>query len=168
MNRERTGMTAGELDLRSYLRGPVKAAGLVLGRSGKLMMRYTIDMVGTLTGSRLILDEQCLYETGDIETRHWQMEFADDAAFTATAEGVVGHAVGWQRGHEAQMRYRYRIPRKSGSVVVSIVDRFFLMDDGTLLNRGRMSKFGITVGELYTSLRQTPDAPPIAVGDEAP
>ncbi|MCY4259956.1 MAG: DUF3833 family protein, partial [Rhodobacteraceae bacterium] len=134
------------------LQGQIAATGLVLGRSGKLMMRYAIDMTGTLSGSTLTLEEQCVYDNGTAEERCWQLEFAGDAAFTATAEGVVGQAVGWQRGPEAFMKYRYRIPRRSGSVVVTIQDRFFLMDDGSLFNRGRMSKFGFTVGELYTSL----------------
>ncbi len=162
MTQDHAGVTTRALDLAAYLGGAVEGAGLVLSRSGTVMMRYTIAMTGVRTGSSLVIDEVCRYETGDVEDRHWHLEFAKDGTFTATADGIVGRAAGWQRSHEARMRYRYRIPRPSGSVIVSIVDRFFLIDDGTLLNTGRMTKFGIMVGGLYTSLRRAPasDAAP--------
>jgi len=37
-------------------------------------------------------------------------------------------------------------------------DWFYLMDDGRLINRARMSKFGLKVGELFVSFSKATSA----------
>jgi hypothetical protein len=36
-------------------------------------------------------------------------------------------------------------------------DWFYLQDDGTLINRTKMRKFGLTVGELVIAFRKQPE-----------
>jgi hypothetical protein len=69
---------------------------------------------------------------------------------------VVGTAAGQQRGNAARMRYRLRVPRGEGQIVVSMDDWFYLQEDGTLIGRTRMRKFGLPVGELVVVFRKAP------------
>ena len=148
---------AGErplLDLRNYLDGPLSACGVFFGLSGRAERRFTVDMVGQWSGSRGTLDERFHYDDGRTDHRCWNLTFCDDQTFTATARDVAGTATGLQRGNAAAMRYRLRIPRTNGTIVVGMEDWFYLMADGTLINRARMSKFGLKVGELFVSFRR--------------
>ena len=145
------------LDLRDYLNGPLTASGLFIGLSGRVDRRFTVDMVGTWNGNQGRLVEQFLYSNGETGERCWTLRFTDEKTFAATAHDVVGTARGAQRGSAATMRYRLKVPRARGEIVVSMEDWFHLVEDGTLINRTRMSKFGIKVGELVVSFRKCKD-----------
>lgn len=142
------------LDLRDYLSGPLAASGVFLGLSGHVERRFTVEMFGRWSGNRGTLDERFRYGDGETGDRRWNLVFADDGTFIATARDVEGTARGAQDGNAAAMRYRLRVPRAKGEIVVAIEDWFYLMDDGTLINRARMSKFGLKVGELLVSFRK--------------
>jgi len=145
------------LDLREYLDGPLAASGIFFGRSGEAELRFTVDMVGEWEGSTGTLAEDFVYSDGRTEQRTWTLTFTDDRNFTATAHDVEGEAVGAQSGSAATMRYRLRLKREGGDeITVSMEDWFYLTDDGTLINRARMSKFGVTVGELIVTFRKLP------------
>ncbi len=142
------------LDLRDYLNGPLTASGVFFGLSGRAERRFTVDMAGRWSGSKGRLEEYFRYNDGEIGRRRWDLTFRDDRTFTATAHDVEGMAEGAQCGNAAVMHYRLRVPRAKGDIVVSMEDWFYLMDDGTLINRARMSKFGLKVGELCVSFRK--------------
>ncbi|MCL5776546.1 DUF3833 domain-containing protein [Limibaculum sp. FT325] len=143
------------LDLREYLDGPLQASGIFFGRSGRADLRFTVDMVGSWDGNTGTLEEDFVYSDGRTERRVWTLTFADDEAFTGTAHDVEGQAVGRQSGSAATMTYRLRLTREGGDeITVSMEDWFYLLEDGTLINRARMSKFGITVGELIVTFRK--------------
>ncbi len=156
------------LDLRNYLRGPLTASGVFLGLSGRVERRFTIDMAGNWSGNHGTLDERFRYDDGETGERLWNLVFADNGSFTATAHDLKGMAAGMQRGNAAVMRYRMRVPRGKGEVVVGMEDWFYLVDDGTLVNQARMSKFGLKVGELVAAIRKrsaddapaAPESPP--------
>ena len=48
------------LDLRQYFNGPLVAHGLVTDRSGKVMQRFRVDLVGTWVGDTGTLDERVM------------------------------------------------------------------------------------------------------------
>jgi hypothetical protein len=125
-----------ELDLRDYLNGSLTASGIFFDRA---------------------LAEQFRYSDGRTDQRVWTLRFQDDARFTGTADDVVGEALGMQSGNAAKMTYRLRIPREDDEIVVSMEDWFYLQDDGTLINRTKMRKFGVMVGELVIAFRKQPE-----------
>ncbi|MCY3980308.1 MAG: DUF3833 domain-containing protein [Alphaproteobacteria bacterium] len=146
------------LDLRDYLSGPLSACGVFFGLSGRAERRFTVDMIGRWLDGKGTLDERFRYDDGRIDERCWSLTFSGDGTFTATAHDVEGEATGVQRGNAAMMRYRLRVPRAKGDIVVSMEDWFYLMDDGRLINRARMSKFGLKVGELFVSFSKATSA----------
>jgi len=150
---------AGEtptLDLREYLDGSLSASGIFFDRAGRADMRFVVEMEGSWDGDTGTLAERFRYSDGHSDERVWTIRFQDDGRFTATAHDVVGEARGGQRGNAAMMRYRLRIPRNGDEVVVSMEDWLYLQEDGTLINRTKMRKFGLTVGELVVAFRKVP------------
>ncbi len=142
------------LDLRSYLSGTLLASGAFFGRSGRMERRFAMETVGRRSGNRVALDERLSYDDGETVDRRWTLDFAEDGTFVATAPDVEGAAPGAQRGNAAIMRYRLRLPWRRGEIVVGMEDRFFLLNDGTLINRARMSKFGLKVGDVFALFRR--------------
>ena len=156
-----------QLDLRLYLNGPVVGSGAYFGFGGRLVRRFTISMQGDWNGDSGVIDERFRYHDGEEGTRCWNMNFAKGGAFTATANDVTGQAKGLQSGNASLMRYKIRIPRGQGEITVSMEDWFFLMEDGTLLNRARMTKFGLKVGEVIASFQKVDNSSPLDLQENA-
>ena len=146
-----------ELDLREYLDGTLTASGIFFDRAGRAKLRFVVDMEGSWQGESGTLAEQFRYSDGRTDERVWTLRFQGDERFTGTANDVVGEASGMQTGNAAKMTYRLRIPREDNEIVVSMEDWFYLQDDGTLINRTKMRKFGFTVGELVIAFRKQPE-----------
>ncbi len=142
------------LDLRTYLDGALTASGVFFGRGGRADLRFVAEMTGAWNGDVGTLSERFVYDDGRTDERVWTIAYTDEDSFTATAHDVVGQAVGAQSGNAARMTYRLLVPRGDDEVEVSMEDWFYLLEDGTLINRARMSKFGFTVGELVVAFRK--------------
>ena len=77
----------------------------------------------------------------------------NDGHFTATAEDIIGTGTGRQLGAMVQLSYRIRLPEDAGGHVLDVTDWMYLMENGTILNRSEMRKFGIKVAELIATMR---------------
>ena len=142
------------LNFRHYLEGPLTASGVFIGLSGHVQRRFTMEMDGRWSGGQGRIEERIRYDDGEAGERLWEMYVGEDGSLTATAGDILGVAKGSQSGNAAAMRYRMLVPRKAGQTVVAIEDWFYLVDDGTLINRARMSKFGLKVGEIVACFRK--------------
>ncbi|MEM1160565.1 MAG: DUF3833 domain-containing protein [Pseudomonadota bacterium] len=146
-----------KLDIRTYLSGPLSASGIVFDRAGKADLRFVADITGTWEGNTGTLDETFRYSDGRTDERIWTITFSDDKNFTATAGDVVGEAVGIQDGNTVNMSYVLRLPRGDSTIDLDMDDWLYLNEDGTLINRTLMSKFGVRVGELFVTFRKLPE-----------
>ncbi len=151
---ERHAGQAPDLDLRDYLDGPLTASGIFFDHFGSAALSFTVDMEGRWDGDTGTLEERFTYADGTTDTRVWSIRFTGADSFVATAHDVVGEAAGAQRGNAARMSYRLRVPRGDGEIVVSMDDWLYLQEDGTLINRATMRKFGLPVGELVVAFRK--------------
>jgi hypothetical protein len=64
---------------------------------------------------------------------------------------VVGEAIGHVAGNALHWRYKLRLKVDDSTYVVDFDDWMFLMDDKVMLNRARMSKWGIDLGQVTLS-----------------
>lgn len=63
-------------------------------------------------------------------------------------DDVVGAAEGQARGNALNWRYTLALPVDGRVWEVAFDDWMFLVEDRVMLNKARMSKFGITLGEV--------------------
>lgn len=140
--------TSPNLDIQEYFSGPIKAWGIVQDRSGKVIQRVHIDMVGKWDGDKGTLSETLNYFDGRVEKRTWALKKMAPNKFIGTAEGIVGGAVAESNGMAIRWNYVMTIPVDGKKYDVTFDDWMFLMDKNIMVNRSYMTKFGFKVAEI--------------------
>lgn len=140
--------TEPPLDLKAYFSGPIKAWGVVQDRKGHVTRRFDISMVGTWDGDTGTLEEHFDYYDGKTQKRTWIIKKIADNIYEGSAGDIIGMATGNLEGNA--MRWAYIMDLEVGEKTYRITfdDWMFLMNDGVLINRSYLKKFGITVAEL--------------------
>jgi hypothetical protein len=136
------------LDLKRYFDGDVTAHGLFTDRGGRVVRRFTVAMDCRWQGADGVLDERFTYSDGRTERRVWRLREEAGGRYTGTADDVVGTAEGQVAGNTFQWQYTLKLPVDGRVVEVQFDDWMFLIDDRTMLNKARMSKFGVRLGDV--------------------
>ncbi len=147
-----------KFDLQHYFSGNIKAWGIVQDYTGKVTRRFDVDLVGTWDGNTGVLDEVFEYYDGETQNRIWTITKIDDSTYTGTAGDIVGTATGKVSGNAMQWAYQMDLQVGDKTYRITFDDWMFLMNDGVLVNRSYLKKFGFTVGEL-TLFMQKQDSP---------
>ncbi|MGH1354800.1 MAG: DUF3833 domain-containing protein [Thalassovita sp.] len=145
--------TGPAFDLRTHLNGPIQSEGVIHGPTGRVSSRFVAQMHGEWNGATGTLTENFSFAGGRKQTREWSLKLANDGTFTATAPDVIGTATGEVSGAAICMRYRIRLQPDAGGHILSVTDWLYLMENGVILNRSEMRKFGIKVAELTATMR---------------
>jgi hypothetical protein len=148
---------AGEsprLDLPGYFSRPVQAWGMFQNRSGEVVKRFKVDITSHREGDRLILDERFLYSDGTRQQRIWSLVPAGEGRWRGRAADVVGEAQGEVAGNALRWRYQLRLDVDGTTWDVDMDDWMYLMDENTLINRSRMSKLGVELGQVTLFFRR--------------
>lgn len=136
------------LDLKAYFTGPVKAWGLVQDRSGKVIQQFDIAMQGTWQGNEGTLVEDFNFYDGKKQQRIWYITAKGDGSFAGRAADILNSAQGISFGNALQWTYVMDVPVKDDSYRMHFDDWMWAMQDGVLINRSYMKKFGITFAEI--------------------
>jgi hypothetical protein len=136
------------LDLAQYFNGPLTAHGLFTDRSGRVVRRFTVAMVGRWQGDEGVLEEDFRYSDGQTERRVWHLRKQADGRYTGTAGDVVGTAQGQAGGNAFNWRYTLALKVDDRTWEVQFDDWMFLMDEHVMLNKAVMSKWGFKLGEV--------------------
>ncbi|NMZ11020.1 DUF3833 domain-containing protein [Pseudomonas proteolytica] len=142
------------LDLERFFSQPVKAWGMFQKRSGEVAKRFEVNIVSRREGNNLILDERFLYSDGTRQRRVWVLTPTGQGGWIGRADDVVGVADGQAAGNTLHWRYRLNLPVGDSTYEMSMDDWMYLMDEDTLINRTRMSKFGVEVGQVTLFFRR--------------
>ena len=139
------------LDLRTYFNGVVDAWGIFTDRNGKVVKRFTVEMKCQWQNDQGILDEDFVYSDGTQEKRVWRLTHLGDGRYEGTAGDVVGTAQGQTRGNTFRWGYTLALPVRGRVLNVSMDDWMYLMNDRVMLNKARMTKLGIHLGDVTLS-----------------
>jgi len=143
------------LVLEDYFLGQTRAWGIFQNRSGVVERQFTVDILGKIVDKNLVLEEDFTYSDGTIDRRVWTIKKIDENNYEGRAADVIGHATGKAYGNSLNWAYTLDLPYKEGTVKVQFDDWMFLQEDGVLINRAKMTKFGIYLGEV-TLIFKTP------------
>lgn len=139
--------TPPHMRLEEFFIGKTNAIGIFQDRFGKLRRQFSADMEGQVDGDRLELHEVLAYDDGEVETRNWSIKKRGDVGYEGTCENVIGTARGRVTGNVFRWRYDFRLKIGGRQLTVTFDDTMFLQAGNLVINRVRMSKFGITLGE---------------------
>ncbi len=146
--------TTPAFDVRTNLGGPMVSEGIIYGPTGRVTTRFVADMNGVWRDDgTATLGESFRYASGGTQEREWRITMRPDGNFTATADDIIGEAVGELSGATLRMRYRIRLPESGGGWEMDVTDWLYLAEDGVILNRSQFRRFGIKLAELVATIR---------------
>ncbi len=136
------------LVLENYLNGNLEAHGFFQDRSGKIVKRFKVFMKAHWNGDTGTLDEDFQYSDGTKSKRVWTIRKKTSGKYIGTAADVIGEASGETAGNAFRWKYTLDLPVDDKTYHVQFDDWMYLMEEGIMLNKSKMSKFGIYLGEV--------------------
>lgn len=140
--------------IEEYFNGPIQGWGIIQDRAGNVLRRFDVSMIGEWQGDKGILREQFKYDDGENQNRVWTIEKLSQNTYRGTAPDIIGEASGAVAGNAAQWNYTMDIPVDGKKYRIYFDDWMFLMNDGVLVNRSYLKKFGFTVAELTIFMKK--------------
>lgn len=135
-----------------FFNGPLTGHAIVQDRSGKIIKRFVVSMVGEWKGDQGTLKEHFVYTDGEIQDRVWTIRKLPDGSFVGTAPDIVGEAIGKSAGNAIKWKYVMKLDVSGHKINISFDDWMFLVSDDLVINRSYMSKFGFNVGDITISI----------------
>lgn len=140
--------TAPKADIKEYFNGHIKGWGVVQDWRGRVTNRFDIDLVGEWDGDTGTITEHFVYYDGKKQQRIWTIKKLPDGKYTGTAADILDKADARVNGNAIQWRYTMDLPVGDTTYRLNFDDWMWQMNDGVLINRSYLKKFGITVAEL--------------------
>jgi hypothetical protein len=143
------------LDLSEYFSGTIDAYGIFTDRSGEVKKRFTVLIKANLIivdGKKVgTLDESFEYSDGTKQKRIWTLTEQSPGNYIGRADDVVGDAQGQLAGNTLNWTYTLALPVDGTIYNVQFNDWMYLVTPKVMLNKAKMSKFGIELGEVTLS-----------------
>ncbi|MEW8395913.1 MAG: DUF3833 domain-containing protein [Candidatus Thiodiazotropha sp.] len=136
------------LKLEEYFNGTLVGWGMFQQRDGTVVKRFKVVVEASWEGDHGVLDEQFTFSDGTRQQRIWRLTKTGEDEYTGTADDVVGRARGRISGNALQWAYSLRLPVGGKVYEVTFDDWMYLQEEGVLLNRSVMKKFGFRLGEV--------------------
>jgi Protein of unknown function (DUF3833) len=131
----------------AFFTGHVRSWGVFEDRSGQPTGWVATDCEGRLDGSgTLHMTQRLTRHDGSVQTREWQMRRTSPNRVEASANDMVGTAVG--EGAGRAFHWRWVLAAASGQPELTLEQWFYLTDTGAMLNRTGISKFGILLAQV--------------------
>lgn len=143
------------LSLFDYFKGETRGWGMFQDRGGALKRQFVVDIKGSINEKgQLVLEEDFVWNDGEKSRRVWTITEEMKNQYSGTASDVIGTAKGSSAGNAFHWNYVLNLPVGDKTYKVSFDDWMFLQPDGVLLNRAKMSKFGVGLGEVFISFKK--------------
>lgn len=142
------------LKMEDFFQGELMAYGVVKNFRGRVIRKFTAEIVAYWQDGVGTLEEDFVFDDGELERRVWKLQTNSTDNFTGTAGDVVGDGEVTVAGNSAFLDYVLRIPYGDGSIDVRIDDRMYLITPSVLLNESALTKFGVKVGELLLVIQK--------------
>ncbi len=150
--------------VEDYFAGTTTAWGLIEDRFGKVRRQFRVTIVGQPTAEGITLDETFHYDDGGKDHRIWQIKRLGAGRYSGTAHDVVGQAQGHAAGSALNWSYRLRLKIGKRFWTVAFDDWMLLQEDGVLINRATLRKWGLKLGQVTLFFTQAPHSQTGAAG----
>lgn len=141
--------------LEEYFEGKTVAKGVFESGIAGVRREFDVFLTGSWDGKILRLREDFVYADGEKDRKTWVFTKVRDGLYRGTREDLVGETTVTITGNIALFEYDVLIPRKGKKPIkVHFDDKMILEDDGLLINRARVSKFGFPIGKVAVNFGQ--------------
>ncbi|MCF1426781.1 MAG: DUF3833 domain-containing protein [Shewanella sp.] len=147
--------TQPRLVLEEFFQGDLTASGVVQDFSGRVVRKFNVSMKASWRDNQLTLDEDFIYDDGEIQKRVWVIDSLGEGKYRGRAGDILGEAQGQAVGSALRWQYEMLLPVDGSEYAVSFDDWMFLVDGHTIINRSDINKFGITVAQVTLVIQKT-------------
>ena len=148
--------TAPAIDPIGFFTGHVRSWGVLENRAGQPTRIVQTDCMGDVRDGTLHMTQRLLIGDDAPMTRTWQMRRAGPGRYEATANDMVGSAVGEAAGRAFHWTWTLATSPGSSLKNVDMDQWWYLLDDGSMLNRTTIRKLGVIVAEVSEHFARTP------------
>jgi len=138
-----------------FFSGSFKAQGMFVDRFGQVQKRFVIDISCDTQDKQTTLHEKFTYDDGETEARSWTIIKQSEDEYSAHTDDVVGKGVGHVKGAVFKLKYDFLLTLYGRKVKVYFDDVMVKQTENTILNRAKLSKFGLLLGELFITFSRT-------------
>lgn len=141
--------TGPAFDPIRFFTGHVRSWGVLEDRSGQPTSIVATDCTGEVDGAGTLRMTQRLTIGQDPPTtREWRMHRTGPNTVEATANDMVGPAAGESSGRAFHWRWTLALQPGNPLKNVTMEQWWYLMNDGSMLNRTIVSKLGFIAAEV--------------------
>jgi len=137
-----------EMVMEDFFDGDLVAHGIVKDWRGRVIRRFTADILAYWNDGIGVLEEDFVFDDGELQRRVWEIRDLGNGLYSGTAADVVGLGDIEVAGNSTFLNYVLRIPYGDGTIDVRVDDRMYLVSESTLINESILTKFGISVGTI--------------------
>lgn len=130
-----------------FFEGPVRSWGVIETRSGIPKSRVRAELSGRREGTDVVVTQNFTFEDGRTRQRTWRIRRIDEHRYEAESNDVIGPAIGHAYGNAFHWEYTLQLRPGNFLSRVRMEHWMYLLDDGTILNRVVIRKFGIVVAQ---------------------
>ncbi len=148
--------TAPAMDPIQFFTGHLASWGVLENRSGEPTRIVTTDCMGEMRDGTLRMTQRLTIGQDAPVTRTWQMRRAGPGRYEATANDMVGPAVGEAAGRA--FHWTWTLATSPGNPLknVTMDQWWYLLDDGSMLNRTTIRKLGVILAEVSEHFAHVP------------
>ena len=148
--------TTPAIDPIRFFTGHVRSWGVLEDRSGQPTSIVTTDCMGEADGDTLHMVQRLTIGQDAPTTRIWQMRRAGPNRYEATANDMVDTATGEVSGRAFHWTWTLALSPGNDLKNVSMDQWWYLLDDGSMLNRTTVRKLGIILIEVSEHFAHAP------------
>ena len=142
------GATVPVFDPIRFFTGHVASWGVLENRSGQPTRIVTTDCLGEVDGDTLRMTQRLTIGQDAPVTRTWQMRRTVPGHYEATANDMVGTATGAASGRAFHWNWTLATSPGNDLKNVEMDQWWYLLDDGSMLNRTTVRKLGVILIEV--------------------
>lgn len=145
-----------KLRVEEFFLGKTRGWGIFEDRFGNLRRQFVVDIDGSWQGEVFVMEERFRYSDGETQERVWRITAHGADRYEGRAADVIGKAKGIVAGNALNWRYEMDLKVGERTWRVRFDDWMFLQPDGILMNRAKVSKWGIAIGEVTLVFQRWP------------
>ncbi len=151
------GAAEPAFDPIAFFDGHIRSWGVVENRSGAPTGWVVTDCEGYTDGpDQLRMVQHLSFQHDQAQTRIWTLRRSGPQRYEATANDMIGSAIGEAAGRT--FHWKWVLAKSPGSRPFSVTMEqwMFRLDDGSVMIRSTISKLGIIIAEVSEQFTPTP------------
>ena len=134
--------------LEEFFVGELEAWGIFEDRFGNLRRQFRVEINGYIKDEELILEEEFYYSDGERDKRVWTIVNKKNGVYEGRADDIIGKAIGQSEGNAFNWTYKFDLNVGGAYYRVKFDDWLFMLDEKVVINKAKVSKFGLTLGTV--------------------